>query len=46
MAERFCLKGNAWQKIVKANPQLQNRKDYYIDPGEELKIPKCQERTE
>ena len=41
IAEKFCLKGNAWQKIVKANPQLQNCKDYYIDPGEELKIPNC-----
>ncbi|MEO3704437.1 LysM peptidoglycan-binding domain-containing protein [Trichormus azollae] len=46
IAEKFCPKANAWEKIVQANPQLQNCKDYYIDPGEELKITNCQERNE
>lgn len=46
IAEKFCGNANAWEKILKANPQLQNRKNYYIDPEEELKIPNCQETTE
>jgi nucleoid-associated protein YgaU len=33
IAEKFCRKANAWEKTVKANPQLQNCKDYYIYPG-------------
>ncbi|WP_413172878.1 LysM peptidoglycan-binding domain-containing protein [Anabaena azotica] len=46
IAEKFCGNANTWEKIVKANPQLQNRENYYIDPEEELKIPNCQETTE
>ncbi|MBK1987026.1 LysM peptidoglycan-binding domain-containing protein [Sphaerospermopsis aphanizomenoides BCCUSP55] len=45
IAEKFCGNGDAWEEIVKANPHLQNREKYYIDPGEKLKIPNCQERT-
>ncbi|MEA5550761.1 LysM domain-containing protein [Anabaena cylindrica UHCC 0172] len=46
IALKLCGQGGAWKLIVKANPELENRKNYYIDPGEELKIPNCQEKTE
>jgi nucleoid-associated protein YgaU len=45
IAKKLCGNGNNWQEIVKANPQLESRKNYYIDRGEKLKIPKCQEKT-
>ncbi|WP_066382481.1 MULTISPECIES: LysM peptidoglycan-binding domain-containing protein [unclassified Anabaena] len=42
IAEKFCGKNTSWQIMVKANPQLQGREDY-INVGEVLKIPNCQE---
>lgn len=45
IAKKLCGNGNNWQEIVKANPQLENRKNYYIDGGEKLKIPNCQEKS-
>ncbi|AFZ59526.1 LysM peptidoglycan-binding domain-containing protein [Anabaena cylindrica FACHB-243] len=46
IALKLCGQGGTWEMIVKANPELEKRKNYYIDPGEELKIPNCQEKTE
>ncbi|MGM3309137.1 LysM peptidoglycan-binding domain-containing protein [Anabaena sp. WFMT] len=45
IALKLCGQGGAWKTIVKANPEIEKRKNYYIDPGEELKIPNCQEQT-
>lgn len=41
LTEKFCGKGNSWQAIVKANPQLQSHPNL-IDVGEVLKLPNCE----
>jgi LysM repeat protein len=42
ITEQLCAKGTDWQVMVKANPQLKGRENY-IDKGEVLKVPNCQE---
>ncbi|WP_427158423.1 LysM peptidoglycan-binding domain-containing protein [Aliinostoc sp. HNIBRCY26] len=42
IAQKFCGQQATWQIMLKANPQLQGRENY-IDVGEVLKIPHCQE---
>ena len=41
LTEKFCGKGNSWQVMVKANPQLQSHPNL-IDVGEVLKLPNCE----
>lgn len=41
LTEKFCGKGNSWQVMVKANPQLQSHPNL-IDVGEVLKQPNCE----
>ncbi|WP_016951759.1 LysM peptidoglycan-binding domain-containing protein [Anabaena sp. PCC 7108] len=46
IAEKFCGQGTDWQIMVPANPFLEKRENYYIDPGEKLAIPhSCQEKN-
>lgn len=41
ITEKFCGKGNSWQVMLKANPQLQSHPNL-IDVGEVLKQPNCE----
>jgi nucleoid-associated protein YgaU len=41
LTEKFCGKGNSWQVMLKANPQLQSDPNL-IDVGEVLKLPNCE----
>lgn len=45
IAEKVCGKASAWKLIAQANPHLENRRDYFINVGEKLKIPNCQEKN-
>ncbi|MBD2293501.1 LysM peptidoglycan-binding domain-containing protein [Anabaena sphaerica FACHB-251] len=45
IAEKICGKASAWRSIAQANPRLANRRNYFIDVGEKLKVPKCQEKN-
>lgn len=40
ITEQYCGKGNLWQVMVEANPQLQGRENY-LNVGEVLKLPNC-----
>ncbi|MBD2626766.1 LysM peptidoglycan-binding domain-containing protein [Trichormus variabilis] len=47
IAEKICGKGTAWEVLVEANPLLEKRENYYIDPGEKLTVPRsCQEKNQ
>ncbi|WP_071190679.1 LysM peptidoglycan-binding domain-containing protein [Trichormus sp. NMC-1] len=47
ISEKICEKGTAWEVLVEANPLLEKRENYYIDPGEKLMIPRsCQEKNQ
>lgn len=45
IAEKVCGRASAWRLIAQANPHLENRRNYFIDVGEKLKIPKCQNKN-
>lgn len=42
IAQKLCGKQSTWQVMLKANPQLQG-KENYLQVGEVVKIPNCQE---
>lgn len=44
IAEKVCGNSNFWQLILEANPQLKQRRNYYIDPNEEFIVP-CEEAS-
>ncbi|MEA5576814.1 LysM peptidoglycan-binding domain-containing protein [Anabaena sp. UHCC 0451] len=44
IAEKVCGKASAWRLIAEANPHLENRRNYFINVGEKLKVPQCQEK--
>ncbi|WP_353928986.1 LysM peptidoglycan-binding domain-containing protein [Okeanomitos corallinicola TIOX110] len=46
IAEKVCGKASAWRLIAEANPRLENRRNYFIQVGEKLKIPNCQEKIQ
>lgn len=46
IAEKVCGKASAWRLIAEANPRLENRHNYFIQVGEQLKIPNCQEKIQ
>lgn len=46
IAEKLCGKASAWRLIAAANPRLENRHNYFIQVGEKLKIPNCQEQIQ
>jgi LysM repeat protein len=45
IAEKVCGRASAWKLIAQANPHLENRRNYFINVGEKLKIPNCQEQN-
>ncbi|MFM2061264.1 MAG: hypothetical protein RLZZ507_934 [Cyanobacteriota bacterium] len=45
IAEKVCGRASAWRLIARANSHLENRPNYFLDVGEKLKIPNCQEKN-
>jgi nucleoid-associated protein YgaU len=45
IAEKVCGRASAWRLIADANPNLENRPNYFLNVGEKLKIPNCQEKN-
>jgi nucleoid-associated protein YgaU len=46
IAEKVCGKASNWKLIAKANPHLENRRNYFISVGEKLQIPHCQQKNQ
>ncbi|TAF08712.1 MAG: LysM peptidoglycan-binding domain-containing protein [Nostocales cyanobacterium] len=46
IAEKVCRQASAWKLIAKANPHLENRRNYFLSVGEKLTIPSCQEKSQ
>lgn len=45
IAEKVCGRASAWKLIAKANSFLEKRNNYFLNIGEKLIIPNCQEKN-